>query len=120
MPVTVYFEGGRRLSAVSNAPRVARMLEELSEANEVSRATEENTAAMVSDNQESEAASFFAEAAELPFTDDLARGNVCAFIAGRAGEADLSKVTVMSILSFNPGMRVAVAAEDAGLGAFQR
>lgn len=117
MPVTVYFQG-RRLSATSNVPHVARMLEELSEASEASRTSAEDTP--MPESEKNEAASFFAEAAELPFTGEIARGNLCVFIAGRADEAEMSKVTVMSILSFNPGMRVAIAAEDAGLGDFER
>lgn len=58
--------------------------------------------------------------AERPFTHDVARGNLCAFVAGRADEADLCEVTVKSIQHFNPGVRVAVATEDAGLGAYVR
>eukprot|EP00752_Nemacystus_decipiens_P001258 g1256.t1 len=119
LPVTVYYMGGgRRLStAQQDVPRVSRMLEKLSEV-----AVEDPSVAVVQgqvSTDKNEAASFFAEAAELPFTDDVARGNMCAFIAGRAGDADLAKVTVMSILTFNPGMRVAVAAEDAGLADYE-
>eukprot|EP00903_Cladosiphon_okamuranus_P007272 g7050.t1 len=122
-PVTVYYGmPRRRLSTTSNVPRVARILAELSDASEATRSSSEETPVSESEENDTEnkAVSFFAEAAELPFAHDIARGNLCAFIAGRADEAEMSKVTVMSILSFNPGMRVAIAAEDAGLGDFER
>lgn len=122
MPVTVY-PPTRRLSAVESPPRVARMLDELSEPSRGTAEEEETAedAALVAESAEKdETASFFAEAAGLPFTHDLARGNLCAFVAGRADEADLCKVTARSILSFNPGMRVAVVTEDAGLGDYER
>ncbi|CBJ49205.1 expressed unknown protein [Ectocarpus siliculosus] len=54
----------------------------------------------------------FAQAAKSPFTEDVAYGSLCAFIAGRAGEVDEWAVTVSSIQKFAPGMRVAVAAEE--------
>lgn len=64
---------------------------------------------------------FFAQAAERPFTKDLVRGNLCAFIAARADEVEQWEVTVMSIVQFVPGMRVAVAAEgEDGVAAFER
>lgn len=99
------------------------MLEELSE--DASLPETEESPLLVqgqgsSPEEGEETASFFAEATRLPFTHDLARGNLCAFVAGRPGDADLTKVTVMSVLSFNPGMRVAVAAEDGGLGEYER
>eukprot|EP00903_Cladosiphon_okamuranus_P008109 g7816.t1 len=99
-------------------PPVRRILAELTEANESTRTSAQDT--RTPENGETEAAFFFAEAAGLPYTHDIARGNMCAFIAGRAVEAEMSEVTVMSILSFNPGMRVAIAAEDAGLAEFER
>lgn len=98
------------------------MLEELGEdvAEDTPLPESEDGALVQGSAEKDETASFFADAAELPYTHDLARGNLCAFIAGRAGDADLTKVTVMSILSFVPGMRVAVAAEDAELGNYER
>lgn len=66
------------------------------------------------------AVSFFAAAAERPFTDHVARGNLCAFVAGRADEVEQWEVAVTSILLFVPGMRIAVAAEADGVDAYQR
>lgn len=127
MPVTTYYMGTRRRLATTageGAPGVARMLEELNTTEDVPVPDTDGNALVVVQHEGSpekdEAASFFAEAAELPFAHGVARGNLCAFISGRADEADLCKVTVTSILSFNPGMRVAVAAEDAGLSDFER
>lgn len=63
---------------------------------------------------------FFSEMAERSYTADLNRGNLCAFIAGRASEVDMWEVTVLSILEFIPGMRVAVAAEADGFKDYER
>lgn len=66
-------------------------------------------------------AGFFAEAAERPFIKDLVRGNLCAFIAAREDDVQQWEVTVMSILQFVPGVRVAIAAEgNDGVAAFER
>ncbi|CAN0582694.1 unnamed protein product, partial [Ectocarpus sp. 12 AP-2014] len=64
--------------------------------------------------------SFFEEAAERPFFQDLKRGNLCAFVGGRVGEEAMWEVTVKSILQFMPGMRVAIAAGTKGLDAYDR
>lgn len=61
-----------------------------------------------------------AEAAKRSFTGDVTRGSLCAFIAGRASELDQWIVTVASIQQFAPGIRVAVAAEDDALNAYER
>lgn len=131
MPVAQDPYAVRRLAATAeeSGPRVARMLEDL--LNELNKASGETTGGLTESTplpesedvlvqRSAETASFFAEAARRPFTHDLARGNLCVFVAGRADEADMCKVTVVSILRFNPGMRVAVAAEDAGLRAYTR
>lgn len=60
------------------------------------------------------------ESASRPFFGDLAWSNLCAFLAGRAGDLDRLEVTVASILQFVPGMRVAVAAADNSLDAYER
>ena len=65
------------------------------------------------------APSFFSEAAEQPYTDELVLGSLCAFVSGRAAEVDQVEVTVMSILQFVPGMRVAVATEADGVNDFE-
>lgn len=62
----------------------------------------------------------FAEAAETPFTKDLKRGSICAFVAGGAEDVDEWAVTVGSILQFAPGVRVAVAVEEDALGLYRR
>ncbi|CAB1099444.1 unnamed protein product [Ectocarpus sp. CCAP 1310/34] len=62
----------------------------------------------------------FAQAAKSPFTEDVAYGSLCAFIAGRAGEVDEWAVTVSSIQKFAPGMRVAVAAEEEAVHLYER
>lgn len=72
------------------------------------------------DAERSEQRRAFAEAAKRPFTKDLKHGSICAFVAGRAEEVDEWAVTVRSILQFAPGVRIAVAAEEDGLGLYQR
>ncbi|CAM9918557.1 unnamed protein product [Ectocarpus sp. 13 AM-2016] len=62
----------------------------------------------------------FAQAAKSPFTEDVAYGSLCAFIAGRAGEVDEWAVTVSSIQKFAPGMRVVVAAEEEAVRLYER
>ena len=64
--------------------------------------------------------SMFDAATILPYMDDLVRGNICAFIAGDVEEVDQVEVAVMSVLQFLPGMRVAVATDNAGFHAYQR
>lgn len=65
-----------------------------------------------------DAPSFFSEAAQLPYTEELVRNNLCAFVSGQAAEVDQVEVTVMSILQFVPGMRVAIATEADGVADF--
>ncbi|CAN0358219.1 unnamed protein product [Ectocarpus sp. 12 AP-2014] len=62
----------------------------------------------------------FAQAAKSPFTEDVAYGSLCAFIAARAGEVDEWAVTVSSIQKFAPGMRAAVAAEEEAVHLYER
>eukprot|EP00903_Cladosiphon_okamuranus_P009984 g9470.t1 len=62
----------------------------------------------------------FEEAASRPFQGDVTTGNLCAFVAGRAGEVDEWTVTVRSIRKFAPGMRVAVAAEEDAVVEYER
>lgn len=66
------------------------------------------------------APAFFSQAAQRPYTDELVRDNLCAFVSGRAADVDQVEVTVMSILQFVPGMRVAVATEADSVDAFER
>lgn len=68
----------------------------------------------------SDALSMFSEATVLPYVNDLVRGNLCAFMAGSLDEVDRVEVAVMSVLQFLPGMRVAVAADDAAFDAYDR
>lgn len=68
----------------------------------------------------SKSAHLFAEAAKRPFTDDITRGAMCAFVAGQADEVDEWTVTIKSIQKFAPGMRVAVAADDSAVMAYER
>lgn len=53
----------------------------------------------------------FAELSQQPFTEDITRGDICAFIAGRDDEVAKWEVTVRSILQFELGMRVVLAVE---------
>ena len=61
-----------------------------------------------------------AQEAVLPYTRDLLRGDICVFIAGRMGKVDEIEATVASILQFAPGVRMAIAAEEGSLEAFER
>lgn len=67
-----------------------------------------------------DAQSMFADATVLPYTNDLVRGNLCAFVAGHLDEVDQVEVAVMSFLQFLPGMTVAVAADNEGFDAYGR
>lgn len=71
-------------------------------------------------SKKSKPARVFEEAASTPFEGDIARGDLCAFVAGRADEVDEWTVTVQSIQKFAPGMRVAVAAEVDSVEAYKR
>lgn len=72
------------------------------------------------DEDEDGVEGFLASSASLPFTHELVRGDLCAFIGGRAGEVEQTRVTVESILEFMPGMRVAVAVEPESFDAYDR
>lgn len=79
------------------------------------------TATTVSEGENaSDALSMFSEASVLPYVNDLVRGNLCAFIAGSLDEVDEVEVAVMSVLQFLPGMRVAVAADNAAFDSYDR
>ena len=71
-------------------------------------------------SERDEVAQFFDEEAKKMFTNEVPRGAVCAFVAGTESEVDQLEVTVMSILEFLPGVRVAIAAEDGSVDAYQR
>ncbi|CAM9459802.1 unnamed protein product [Scytosiphon promiscuus] len=124
LPVDIY---ARRLSATTagaeSAPRVAQMLDGATSAT-AGRRVNDLVAAPTADAggpiPADQTLAFFDEAAGRPYTQDLARGNLCGFVAGRAGDAEMWEVTVKSILEFVPGMRVAVAAEVEGLAEYER
>ncbi|CAM9587062.1 unnamed protein product [Ectocarpus sp. 6 AP-2014] len=63
---------------------------------------------------------FFEAAAERAYLGEVKRGDLCAFVVGRAGEEAMWEVTVNSILQFMPGMKVAIAAKAEGLDAYER
>lgn len=67
-----------------------------------------------------EVAQFFDEEAKRMFTDDIPRRAVCAFVTGTESQVDQLEVIVTSILEFLPGMRVAIAAEDDAVDAYQK
>lgn len=71
-------------------------------------------------NEDDECALFFKEESERLFVQDVVRGSICAFVAGTTSDAARTTVTVESILRFMPGVRVAIAAEDAALGTYKR
>lgn len=77
-----------------------------------------NTGAVAASGSGEDAPRFFSEAAQLPYTEELVRNNLCAFVSGQAAEVDQVEVTVMSILQFVPGMRVAIATEADGVANF--
>lgn len=64
--------------------------------------------------------SFFSKASQRPYSDGLVRGDLCVFIPARAEEIARWEVTVVSILQFVPGVRVAIAAEEDALDAYER
>lgn len=64
--------------------------------------------------------SFFSKASQRPYSDGLVRGDLCVFIPARAEEISRWEVTVVSILQFVPGVRVAIAAEEDALDAYER
>ncbi|CAM9403327.1 unnamed protein product [Ectocarpus fasciculatus] len=116
MPVDVY---GRRLTPDDGGRplRVAKMFEIEDDSEEEAEDVEED--ANVHGDREN-VISFFEEAAKVPYSQDLKRGDLCAFVSGRVGEEAMWEVTVKSILQFVPGMRVAIAAEAEGLDAYER
>ncbi|CBJ28689.1 hypothetical protein Esi_0117_0079 [Ectocarpus siliculosus] len=116
MPVDVY---GRRLTPDdgSRPLRVAKIFS-VEDSEEEADDVEEELANVDVDRED--VISFFEEAAERPYSQDLKRRNLCAFVGGRAGEEAMWDVTVKSILQFVPGMRVAIAAEAEGLDAYER
>lgn len=63
---------------------------------------------------------FLAMSADLSFSHDLVRGDLCAFIGGSADELEQTTITVESIIEFMPGMRVAVAVEPDSFDAYDR
>lgn len=63
---------------------------------------------------------FFSEMSARPFTDDLVRDNVCAFVAGRSRDVEQLEVIVEGILQFAPGMRIAIATDFEGLDPYKR
>lgn len=71
-------------------------------------------------SERDEVAQFFDEEAKRMFTDQIPRGGLCAFVAGTESEVDQLEVTVTSILEFVPGIRVAIAAEEGSVDAYQR
>ncbi|CAM9449896.1 unnamed protein product, partial [Ectocarpus sp. 8 AP-2014] len=116
MPVDVY---GRRLTPDdgSRPLRVAKIFS-VEDSEEEADDVEEELANVDVDKED--VISFFEEAAERPYSQDLKRRNLCAFVSGRVGEENMWEVTVKSILQFVPGMRVAIAAEADGLDAYER
>ena len=60
------------------------------------------------------------KAALYPYTHDLVRHDLCAFVAGFAHEVAVAEVAVTSILQFVPGVQVVIAAEEASLDAYKR
>jgi len=63
---------------------------------------------------------FMRRSADQAFTKDTKRGEICAFIEGRADQVLQTDVTVQSVLEFLPGLRVAVAVEPESLEAYER
>ena len=49
------------------------------------------------------------EIREIPFTQNVARGELCAFLPGYLEFLAETNVTVNSILEFMPGVRVSIA-----------
>ncbi|CAM9319802.1 unnamed protein product [Ectocarpus sp. 12 AP-2014] len=116
MPVDVY---GRRLTPDDGSrPLRAAKIFSVEDSEEEADDVKEELANVDFDRED--VISFFEEAAERPYSQDLKRRNLCAFVSGRVGEETMWEVTVKSILQFMPGMRVAIAAEAEGLDAYER
>lgn len=98
-PVSAY--GGRKLAAVDAG-------------SEDSEDSEDEAAG------ETDFDAFMRRAADQAFTKDTKRGEICAFIEGRADQVLQTDVTVQSILEFLPGLRVAVAVEPESLALYER
>lgn len=69
---------------------------------------------------ESEIEALMRRSADRAYTKGVKRGEICAFIEGHADRVLQTDVTVQSILEFVPGVRVAVAAEQDSLAAYER
>lgn len=54
-----------------------------------------------------------------PFSKNLLRGNLCAFIPGYLNQRQYAKISVESVVRFMPGMRVAVAADPSEIAEYQ-
>eukprot|EP00903_Cladosiphon_okamuranus_P019226 g17680.t1 len=57
--------------------------------------------------------------AEMAYTEGVKRGEICVFIEGHADRVLQTEAAVQSVLEFVPGVRVAVAAEQDSLGAYE-
>lgn len=71
-------------------------------------------------SEREQVAQFFDEEAKRAYIGDVPRGSLCAFVAGTAYHLDQLEVTVTSILEFQPGMRVAVAAQEDAVDEYRR
>ena len=120
MPVTIYdLPTRRRLTAdnPANAINIGRNLQDNTKirsdkaSSPVAATLSENGSDSNAKATKPEINSFFEGLSHQPFTEDITRGEICAFIAGREDEATKWAVTVRSILQFEPGMRIAIAVE---------
>ncbi|CAN0091222.1 unnamed protein product [Scytosiphon promiscuus] len=80
----------------------------------------DNVHSLAQTDEDDDIARFFKEESERLFVQDVVRGSICAFVTGTSADAERTTVTVESILRFMPGVRVAVAAEDAALDTYKR
>jgi len=119
LPVSIYdLPTSRRLAAdnPANAISIGRSSQDITKirsdeaSSSIAVAVTENSSDNDAKTTKPEINSFF-ELSHQPFTEDMTRGEICAFIAGREDEATKWAVTMRSILQFEPGMRIAIAVE---------
>lgn len=81
---------------------------------------EDNTPTSVSPEPPSDLEVFLTESADTSFTDDMSRGEICAFISGSMKELEEIDVTTQSILEFVPGVQVVIATKAGSKSAYER
>lgn len=68
-----------------------------------------DTPRSIDDSQVGEETASEVDDPQLPYTDDISRGQLCAFVPGYFEYLSETNLTVRSIQRFMPGMKVAIA-----------